>query len=181
MAACSLSALVFAPHSACVHPSAHPPPRNPADGTGRKHTVITNEGTIDEAELARLKEEMLFGNGFIIAKGVVPPELCKACVDDLLSRGPEARRTSDILKYNDAFSEVLVHTWDRLGPLMEAIMGTRCFLNGCKCTLVFEKHHFSTENLRFSTAISATARSSRGVFSDSLRSRRHLEQPPAGR
>ena len=171
----------FAPHSACVHPSAHPPPRNPADGTGRKHTVITNEGTIDEAELARLKEEMLFGNGFIIAKGVVPPELCKACVDDLLSRGPEARRTSDILKYNDAFSEVLVHTWDRLGPLMEAIMGPRCFLNGCKCTLVFEKHRFSTENLRFSTAISATARSSRGVFSDSLRSRRHLEQPPAGR
>ena len=101
-----------------------------ADGSGRQHTVLTNEGTIDEVELARLKEEMLHGNGFIIAKGVVPPELCKTCCDDLLSRGPEARRTSDILKYNDAFSEVLVHTWDRLGPLMEGIMGPRCFLNG---------------------------------------------------
>lgn len=75
----------------------------------------------------------LVRQGFIIAKGVVPPELCKTCCDDLLSRGPQARRTSDILKYNsEAFNEVLVHTWDRLGPLMEAIMGpvsaqcTRC-------------------------------------------------------
>ena len=101
-----------------------------ADITGKKHTVLTNEGEIDAAELARLKEEMLHGNGFFIAKGVVPPELCQTCCDDLLSRGPEARRTSDILKYNDAFSEVLVHTWDRLGALMEAIMGPRCFLNG---------------------------------------------------
>ena len=101
-----------------------------ADASGRQHTVLTNEGTIDDVELARLKEEMLHGNGFVIAKGVVPPELCKTCRDDLLSRGPEARRTSDILKYNDAFSEVLVHTWDRLGPLMEGIMGPRCFLNG---------------------------------------------------
>jgi hypothetical protein len=101
-----------------------------ADITGKKHTVLTNEGTIDAAELARLKEEMLHGNGFIIAKGVVPPELCQTCCDDLLRRGPEARRTSNILKYNDAFSEVLVHTWDRLGVLMEAIMGPRCFLNG---------------------------------------------------
>ena len=101
-----------------------------ADGSGRKHTVLTNEVEIDDAELQRLKEEMLTGNGFVIAKGVIPPELCKVCCDDLLSRGPEARRTSNILKYNEAFSEVLVHTWNRLGPLMEAIMGPRCFLNG---------------------------------------------------
>lgn len=101
-----------------------------SDINGTGHTVLTNEGAIDASELARLKEEMLNGNGFFIAKGVIPPELCQTCCDDLLSRGPEARRTSDILKYNDAFSEVLVHTWNRLGVLMEAIMGPRCFLNG---------------------------------------------------
>eukprot|EP01048_Picozoa_sp_COSAG05_P029705 COSAG05_NODE_9918_length_593_cov_1.253036_1_plen_106_part_10 len=82
-----------------------------ADGSGRKHTVLTNEGQIDAVELARLKEEMLTGNGFVIAKGVIPPELCHVCCAELLSRGPGARRTSDILKYNDAFSDVLVHTW----------------------------------------------------------------------
>jgi hypothetical protein len=70
-----------------------------ANISGATHVVLTNEGTIDGAELARLKEEMLHGNGFIIAKGVVPPELCKTCCDDLLSRGQDARRTSDILKY----------------------------------------------------------------------------------
>jgi hypothetical protein len=101
-----------------------------ADASGRPHTVLTNEGPLDPPELARLQEEMLRGNGFIIARGVVPPELCQVCRHELLRRGPEARRTSDILRYHDCFSEVLVHTWERLGVLMEAIMGPRCYLNG---------------------------------------------------
>lgn len=33
-----------------------------ADGSGKEHTVLTNTGEIDLAELARLKEEMLHGN-----------------------------------------------------------------------------------------------------------------------
>jgi hypothetical protein len=70
-----------------------------ADVSGRPHTVLTNEGPLDPPELARLQEEMLRGNGFIIARGVVPPELCQVCRHELLRRGPEARRTSDILRY----------------------------------------------------------------------------------
>ena len=44
-----------------------------ADAGGHLHAVMTNEKPIDDTELARLKQEMLHGNGFIIAKGVVPP------------------------------------------------------------------------------------------------------------
>ena len=117
------------PSSSPTQPTRTPTPAPP---TTTVDELGTDDGGADDGVGGGGRAGAIIGgvNGFVIAKGVIPPELCKVCCDDLLSRGPEARRTSDILKYNDAFSEVLVHTWNRLGPLMEAIMGPRCFLNG---------------------------------------------------
>ena len=50
-------------------------------------TVLTSEGPIEGAEHERLLDELLHGNGFFIAKGVLPEAVAAEAREKLLARG----------------------------------------------------------------------------------------------
>ena len=94
--------------------------------------VLTAEGPIEKgsAEHERLLDELLFGNGFFIAKGVLPPEMCTKARNKLLERGETfpldgggGKRLHNIIEDDVVFSELVVETHRRVGDMLEAVMG----------------------------------------------------------
>jgi hypothetical protein len=116
-----------------------PPPRlRPGTSTvidGVK--VLTSEGPIVEGsdEHERLLDELLFGNGFFIAKGALPPEMCAHARSKLLARGETlpldgggGKRLHNIIEDDPVFSELVVETHSRVGDMLGAVMGAGHYL-----------------------------------------------------
>lgn len=116
-----------------------PPPRlRPGTSTvidGVK--VLTSEGPIVEGsdEHERLLDELLFGNGFFIVKGALPPEMCADARSMLLARGEAlpldgggGKRLHNIIEDDPVFSELVVETHSRVGDMLGAVMGAGHYL-----------------------------------------------------
>eukprot|EP01043_Picozoa_sp_COSAG02_P039195 COSAG02_NODE_3077_length_7420_cov_2.080453_2_plen_399_part_00 len=99
--------------------------------------VLTSEGAIEKGsdEHERLLDELLFGNGFFIAKGVLPPEMCADARNKLLERGETfpldgggGKRLHNIIEDDVVFSELVIETHRRVGDMLEAVMGNGHYL-----------------------------------------------------
>eukprot|EP01048_Picozoa_sp_COSAG05_P030047 COSAG05_NODE_10224_length_577_cov_0.788703_1_plen_165_part_10 len=95
--------------------------------------ILTSEGPIEGLEHDRLLNELLFGNGFIIVKGVLPPDVVHAAREKLLALGlkhpnPTDKRILNIVEDDPIFSELVVTTHSRVGGLLEAVMGEGHYL-----------------------------------------------------
>lgn len=99
--------------------------------------VLTSEGPIEKgsAEHERLLDELLFGNGFFIAKGVLPPDMCLKARKKLLKRGETfplggggGKRLHNIIEDDVVFSDLVVETHRRVGDMLEAVMGSGHYL-----------------------------------------------------
>ena len=109
---------------------------------GQEVATSLGPGPLEEggAECERLRDELLSGAGFFLARGVLPPERAERCRRLCEARGRQPpykgglkARILNLLDLDDAFGENLLALDARVGPVLRAVMGPRCFLTTYHC------------------------------------------------
>ena len=96
-------------------------------------TVLTSESQVVGLEHERLLRELLCGNGFVVVRGVLPQDMVTDARQKLLARGESHPGTTDkrlhnIVEDDPVFSELVVATHERVGGLLQAVMGEGHYL-----------------------------------------------------
>eukprot|EP01051_Picozoa_sp_SAG22_P012409 SAG22_NODE_1288_length_4868_cov_5.920109_3_plen_298_part_00 len=110
--------------------------------------VLTAEGAIEPegAEFERLLHELLHGNGFFICKGVLPKEMAAEAREKMLGLNEKylpgsqaAKRLLDIIEKDKIYSDIVAHTHERVGCLLEAVMGPRHYLGSYHALTLYQQ------------------------------------------